>query len=111
MTDVDSTLQDPGRADPKSAGPSPEYPQKQLQPPGSDADMTPAADHGEQSYVGLGRLKARSRSLPGGTAVSGGRLRSPSPVKARTLPSVIFQKRPTMPPKRAGGSSDQDDER
>jgi NAD(P)-dependent dehydrogenase (short-subunit alcohol dehydrogenase family) len=66
MTDVDSTLQDPGRADPKSAGPSPEYPQKQLQPPGSDADMTPAADHGEQSYVGLGRLKGKIALITGG---------------------------------------------
>lgn len=66
MTDRDSTLQSPARVDPKSAGPSPEYPQSKLDPPGSDADMTPLADHGEQSYEGLGRLKGKIALITGG---------------------------------------------
>jgi NAD(P)-dependent dehydrogenase (short-subunit alcohol dehydrogenase family) len=66
MTDRDSTLQSPAPVDPKSAGPAPEYPQRELDPPGSDADMTPLADHGEQSYVGLGRLKGKIALITGG---------------------------------------------
>jgi len=59
-------IQDPQTADPKDKGSKPEYPQKAQRPPGSDAAMTPAADHGEQSYRGLGRLKDRIALVTGG---------------------------------------------
>ena len=37
----------------------------QQQPPGSDKDLNPKADHGEQSYVGSGRLKGRAAVITG----------------------------------------------
>jgi NAD(P)-dependent dehydrogenase (short-subunit alcohol dehydrogenase family) len=52
--------------DPKSQGPKPEYPQQPISPPGSDAEMNPRADHGEQSYHGCGRLNGRSALITGG---------------------------------------------
>jgi NAD(P)-dependent dehydrogenase (short-subunit alcohol dehydrogenase family) len=54
------------RKDPKSQGPKPEYPQKPIQPPGSEAEMNPQADHGEESYKGLGRLQDRVALITGG---------------------------------------------
>jgi hypothetical protein len=59
-------IQDPQTADPKEKGPKPEYPQQPTRPPGSDAELTPKADHGEQSYRGLGRLKDRIALVTGG---------------------------------------------
>ena len=61
-----TSLQDPALKDPKSQGPKPEYPQKPITPPGSDAEMTPRADHGEESYRGHGRLKDRVALITGG---------------------------------------------
>jgi NAD(P)-dependent dehydrogenase (short-subunit alcohol dehydrogenase family) len=58
--------QDQRPADPRDQGPRPEYPQRQIDPPGSDADMTPKADHGEESYRGLGRLQDRVALITGG---------------------------------------------
>ena len=60
------TLQDGTVTDPKAQAPKPEFPQKPIQPPGSDAEMTPRADHGEQSYKGLGRLIDRVALITGG---------------------------------------------
>jgi len=59
-------IQDPQTVDPKEGGPKPEYPQKPTRPPGSDAELTPKADHGEQSYRGLGRLTDRIALVTGG---------------------------------------------
>jgi len=53
-------------ADPKEQGPKPEYPQEPMEVPGSIAEMTPRADHGEESYQGLGRLKDRVALITGG---------------------------------------------
>jgi NAD(P)-dependent dehydrogenase (short-subunit alcohol dehydrogenase family) len=53
-------------SDPKEQGPKPEYPQRPIEPPGSDAEMTPPADHGEESYRGLGRLQDRVALITGG---------------------------------------------
>jgi NAD(P)-dependent dehydrogenase (short-subunit alcohol dehydrogenase family) len=61
-----SSPQSPAVKDPKPEGPKPEYPQKQIDPPGLDSEMTPRADHGEQSYKGLGRLKDRVALITGG---------------------------------------------
>ena len=58
--------QSPEQVDPKGQGPKPEYPQKGIDPPGSIAEMTPKADHGEQSYQGFGRLKDRIALITGG---------------------------------------------
>jgi len=58
--------QDPALADPKTQGAKPEYPQEKIEAPGSIAEMTPAADHGEESYQGLGRLKDRVALITGG---------------------------------------------
>jgi NAD(P)-dependent dehydrogenase (short-subunit alcohol dehydrogenase family) len=61
-----SAPQDPAVIDPKTQGPKPEYPQRPIEPPGSDAEMTPRADHGEESYRGLGRLTDRVALITGG---------------------------------------------
>jgi NAD(P)-dependent dehydrogenase (short-subunit alcohol dehydrogenase family) len=58
--------QDPALADPKTQGPSPEYPQAPIAPPGLEAELTPRADHGEASYRGLGRLRDRIALITGG---------------------------------------------
>jgi NAD(P)-dependent dehydrogenase (short-subunit alcohol dehydrogenase family) len=60
------TVQDPRPADPKPQEPKPEFPQEPIAHPGSDAEMTPTADHGERSYRGLGRLKDRVSLITGG---------------------------------------------
>ncbi len=61
-----TALQDPSLKDPKDQGAKPDYPQKPIAPPGSEAEMTPRADHGEESYRGLGRLKDRVALITGG---------------------------------------------
>jgi hypothetical protein len=58
--------QNPRPADPKDQGPKPEYPQHPIEPPGSIREMTPQADHGEESYQGFGRLKDRVALITGG---------------------------------------------
>ena len=58
--------QDPAVVDPRQQGPKPEYPQRPITPPGSDAELTPRADHGEDSYRGLGRLTDRVALITGG---------------------------------------------
>src|SRR4051812_525213 len=59
-------LQDPTPADPKAQDPRPEYPQRPIDPPGSDSEMSPQADHGEHSYRGLGRLSGHAALITGG---------------------------------------------
>jgi hypothetical protein len=59
-------IQDSTPRDPKHAGPRPEYPQKPIDSPGSDAELTPTADHGETSYRGLGRLTDKVALITGG---------------------------------------------
>ena len=58
--------QDPRPADPREQGPKPEYPQPPQQAPGLDSKMVPKADHGEESYRGLGRLTDRVALITGG---------------------------------------------
>jgi NAD(P)-dependent dehydrogenase (short-subunit alcohol dehydrogenase family) len=60
------TLQDPPRIDPKTQGARPDYPQGPIDPPGLDSQMTPRADHGEESYKGLGRLTDHVALITGG---------------------------------------------
>jgi hypothetical protein len=58
--------QDPSLVDPREQGAKPPYPQKPIMPPGSDAELTPRADHGEDSYRGLDRLTDRVALITGG---------------------------------------------
>src|SRR5688500_4698325 len=58
--------QDPRPRDPKAQGPKPEYPQPSIKAPGLDSQMNPQADHGEDSYKGLGRLTDRVALITGG---------------------------------------------
>lgn len=52
--------------DPRHQYPQPPFP-KQPQPvPGLEAEMVPKADHGEQSYVGSGKLPNRKALITGG---------------------------------------------
>ena len=51
---------------PKHAGPTPRQPEQQQEPPGHTAEMTPAPDHGEESYKGSGKLQGKSALITGG---------------------------------------------
>jgi NAD(P)-dependent dehydrogenase (short-subunit alcohol dehydrogenase family) len=52
--------------DPKQAAPTPPFPEQEQEPPGHEAEMRPLADHGQDSYVGHGRLKDRVALITGG---------------------------------------------
>jgi NAD(P)-dependent dehydrogenase (short-subunit alcohol dehydrogenase family) len=61
---MSTTLIEP--QDPREQGPKPEYPQEQIAPPGTEEEMTPTADHGEQTYVGNDQLRDRVAIITGG---------------------------------------------
>src|ERR687897_3609712 len=50
---------------PTRAEPTPPFPAQEQEPPGRDADMRPLADHGEETYVGHGRLTDRVALVTG----------------------------------------------
>jgi NAD(P)-dependent dehydrogenase (short-subunit alcohol dehydrogenase family) len=52
--------------DPRTQGEKPPFPQEKQEYPGSDSKMEPRADHGEESYQGLGRLKGKVALITGG---------------------------------------------
>ncbi len=52
--------------DPRTQYPVPPYPQDDQNHPGTEASMTPKADHGETSYKGSGRLAGRKALITGG---------------------------------------------
>jgi NAD(P)-dependent dehydrogenase (short-subunit alcohol dehydrogenase family) len=52
--------------DPRHQYPRPPFPQQPQSAPGLVAKMEPAPDHGEESYVGYGRLKGRKALITGG---------------------------------------------
>ena len=60
------SVQDPKRKDPKKQGAKPQFSQKKIKVPGLEREMSPKADHGEESYEGLGRLKDRAALITGG---------------------------------------------
>jgi NAD(P)-dependent dehydrogenase (short-subunit alcohol dehydrogenase family) len=60
------TIQHPAPHDPRAVGPKPEFKQKSIDHPGSDAELNPKADHGEHSYKGLNRLVDRVALITGG---------------------------------------------
>ncbi|MCU1384690.1 MAG: hypothetical protein JWL71_3387 [Acidobacteria bacterium] len=52
--------------DPRTQGPTPEFPQRPIARPGAEHEMTPTADHGEDSYRGADRLRDRVALITGG---------------------------------------------
>jgi NAD(P)-dependent dehydrogenase (short-subunit alcohol dehydrogenase family) len=50
---------------PTHAEPKPPFPEQEQQPPGREAEMQPLADHGEDTYVGHGRLKDKVALITG----------------------------------------------
>ena len=53
------------QTDPTHAEPTPPFPEQSQEPPGHEADMDPLADHGEESYVGHGRLTDKVALITG----------------------------------------------
>ena len=51
---------------PAHAEPEPPFPEQEQEPPGREAVMQPRADHGEETYVGHGRLKDKVAIVTGG---------------------------------------------
>ena len=51
---------------PARAEPTPPFAEQTQEPPGREADMEPRADHGEESYVGHGRLTGKVALVTGG---------------------------------------------
>jgi NAD(P)-dependent dehydrogenase (short-subunit alcohol dehydrogenase family) len=51
--------------DPREAHDKPPFPEQKQQPPGSEAELTPKPDHGEQTYKGLGRLQGKAAIITG----------------------------------------------
>jgi NAD(P)-dependent dehydrogenase (short-subunit alcohol dehydrogenase family) len=67
MTQRPSSTQTVQREDPRESGAKPPYPEQQQPIPGSDDQMSPRADHGEESYVGgSGRLAGLVAVVTGG---------------------------------------------
>ena len=54
------------RQDPKTQYPEPPFPKQQQEPPGTEAELKPKADHGQESYEGSGRLTDRVALITGG---------------------------------------------
>ena len=52
--------------DPREQEPQPPFPQQTQEPPGTEADMRPLADHGQDTYRGFGRLADRVALITGG---------------------------------------------
>jgi len=52
--------------DPQTEYPEPPFPKQQQEPPGTEAELTPRADHGEETYRGSGRLTDRVALITGG---------------------------------------------
>jgi NAD(P)-dependent dehydrogenase (short-subunit alcohol dehydrogenase family) len=52
--------------DPREPGPKPPLPKQQQRAPGFEHEMRPKPDHGEESYVGHGRLAGRVALITGG---------------------------------------------
>ena len=51
--------------DPRTEFPTPPFPTQQQEPPGREADLTPRADHGEETYRGAARLTGRVALITG----------------------------------------------
>ena len=65
MPDTHFSPQAPASQDPRAGGPTPDFPQPPIAPPGLTAEMAPTPDHGEASYRGLGRLAGKAALITG----------------------------------------------
>jgi NAD(P)-dependent dehydrogenase (short-subunit alcohol dehydrogenase family) len=54
------------KQNPLEQHPKPPYPDQKQDVPGTEAEMTPEADHGETSYKGCGKLTGRKAIITGG---------------------------------------------
>jgi len=61
MTEENKNAQDPSDQYPK-----PPFPKQDQQPPGTESDLKPKADHGEESYKGSGKLTDKKAIITGG---------------------------------------------
>jgi len=61
-----SGTQNTNMQNPAEQYPKPPFPDQEQQPPGTESEMTPKADHGETSYKGSGKLKGRKAIITGG---------------------------------------------
>jgi NAD(P)-dependent dehydrogenase (short-subunit alcohol dehydrogenase family) len=52
--------------DPKEKFPKPEFPTQDQEPPGTESELIPKADHGELSYKGSGKLAGKKAVITGG---------------------------------------------
>src|SRR3954454_3218250 len=50
---------------PTHAQPTPPFPEQEQEPPGHETEMRPLADHGEETYVGHGRLEDKVALITG----------------------------------------------
>jgi hypothetical protein len=62
----ETTIQNSTPKDPRKQEPKSPFPQEKQTYPGSESQMSPAVDHGEESYRGLGRLTDRVALITGG---------------------------------------------
>ena len=53
-------------ADPRTSEPIPPFPRQQQEPPGTEGELRPMADHGQESYRGSGRLAGKVALITGG---------------------------------------------
>jgi NAD(P)-dependent dehydrogenase (short-subunit alcohol dehydrogenase family) len=51
--------------DPRNVGPKPPFPKQEQAHPGTVKKLNPPADHGEESYIGTGKLKSRAAIITG----------------------------------------------
>jgi NAD(P)-dependent dehydrogenase (short-subunit alcohol dehydrogenase family) len=51
--------------DPREVGPKPPFPKQEQTHPGTVKNLNPPADHGEESYVGTGKLRGRAAIVTG----------------------------------------------
>jgi NAD(P)-dependent dehydrogenase (short-subunit alcohol dehydrogenase family) len=55
-----------GSEDPKTKYPQPPFPKQKQEYPGVEAKMKPKADHGQDTYVGSGKLEGKKAIITGG---------------------------------------------
>jgi hypothetical protein len=58
--------EDSNKQNPLEQHPKPPFPEQEQDVPGTEAEMTPKADHGETSYKGCGKLTGRKAIITGG---------------------------------------------
>src|SRR3954451_19510998 len=76
----------PQQTHPTHAEPTPPFPEQEQEPPGREAEMQPLADHGEESYVGDGRLQDKGALITGARSRIG---RAVAPAVAREGADVL----------------------